>query len=236
MSERIIQVMAISSGIVLSLAGILFPIANPFEPRAPLLLANALAGRQIISYTYVTMVVLSNTLFSPLLLLLTVRLYKYRLVTAIVAGSFLGIAFVLETVAALISLARWVWIIPVAAKGEPNVLLLFQTFQTLWQSIALLGALLLYLAGTIYALGLWRMHQSTAVLMTASVGFLALAAVVSAVSPAIAGAIVAGSIVIFGISYISLGQLIVELGKLEPILGTSGNQASANIPASAEAP
>ncbi len=225
MSQRTVQVLSVLSGLTLALAGMLFPIANPLEPRAPLLLANALAARQAISYACVATLVLSNLLYSPLLILLTIRLYKHRQGTAILAGAFLGFAIVLETVAALISLARWVWIIPVAAKGEPNVLLLFQTFQMLWQMVALPGALLFYVAGIIYAIGLWRLHQTTAVLMTASVGFIAFAAVVSTVSPAVAGALVTGSIVIYGIAYIAVGQLIVELGKPEQAAEAPVNEA-----------
>ncbi len=230
MSNRIVITLSIASGLLLALVGILFPLAIPLEPRLPLLLANALAARQTISYAYVGAVVLSNLLFSPLLVLLTIRLYRRLQATAIIAGSLLAFGIVLETIAVLISLARWSWLIPIGAKGDPNVLLLFETFQTLWMMLDLPGALLFYVAGAIYAVGLWRMHQTTAMLLAASVGFFLIAGAFSTIYPAIAGALLTGSIVIYGIAYISLGQLIIELGKPE----TNAEPAAAQVSAKPE--
>ncbi len=235
MSSRAIQVLSVLSGALLVLVGILFPLAIPLEPRAPLLVAYTLAARQTINYVYVGAVVLSNLLFSPLLVLLTIRLYRQRQGTAIIAGSFLGFALVLETVAVLISLSRWQWLIPVAAKGEPNVLLLFETFQTLWLMLDLPGALLFYVAGVIYAIGLWRLHQTTALLFTASAAFFVAAGAVSLVTPAIGGALLTGSIVVYGIAYIALGQLIIELGKGPAEPETARNEVSAPTPVSGKA-
>jgi hypothetical protein len=227
MSNRIILVLSVASGVLLVLAGILFPLAIPLEPRPPLLTAHLLAGRQTISFVYVGAVVLSNLLFSPLLVLLTIRLYRHRQGTAIIAGSLLAFALVLETIAVLVSLARWSWLIPTGAKGDPNVLLLFETFQTLWMMLDLPGALLFYVAGAIYAVGLWRMHPTAALLLAASAGFFVIAGAVSVASPAIGGALVAGSIVIYGIAYIALGQLTIELGKPEADLESAGAKPSA---------
>ncbi len=227
MSNRIVLSLAVASGLLLALVGILFPLVVPLEPRPPLLTAYLLAGRQTISYVYVGAVVLSNIIFSPLLVLLTIRLYRHRQGTAIIGGSLLAFGILLETIAVLVSLARWSWLIPVGAKGEPNVLLLFETFQTLWMMLDLPGALLFYIAGAIYAVGLWRLHPTTAMLLAASGGFFLIAGAVSIAFPAIGGALVAGSIVIYGIAYMAIGQFVVELGKSEAELESVSPQVTA---------
>ncbi len=226
MSNRIVLALCVLSGALLALAGILFPLVVPLEPRPPLLTANLLAGRQTMSFVFVGALVLSNVAFSPLLALLTIRLYPRRQGTAIIAGSLMTFGIVLETIAVLMSLARWSWLIPSGAKGDPNVLLLFQTFQTLWMALDLPGALLYYVAGAIYAVGLWRLHPTAAMLLAASGGFILIAGAVSITYPAIGGALVTGSIVIYGMAYIALGQLIIELGKPEVNLEAAGAQAT----------
>ncbi len=216
MSNRIILVMSVLSGLFLVLVGVLFPLAIPLEPRPPLLTAYLLNSRQAINFVYVMGVVLSNVLFSPLLVILTARLYRRRQATAIVAGSFMAFAIILETIAVLLSLARWSWVIPAAARDDPSALLAFDTFQLLWLMVDLPGAFLFYVAGAIYAIGLWRLHPTSSLLLSGSVVFFLAAGIVSIFSPAIGGAIVAGSIVTFGIAYIALGQLIIELGNAQP--------------------
>jgi hypothetical protein len=227
MSNRVIVALSVLSGVLLVLAGMLFPLVVPLEPRPPLLTANLLAGRQMMSYVYVAAVVLSNLAFSPLLVLLTIRLYPKRPGPAIIAGSLLAFAILLETIAVLISLARWSWLIPVGAKGDPNVLLLFETFQVLWMALDLPGAFLFYVSGVIYAVVLWRMHPTAAMLLAASAGFFVAGGAVSIAYPAIGGALVAGSIVVYGIAYIALGQFIIELGKPEANRESAGMQVSA---------
>lgn len=215
MSNRVVVVLSIATGVLLVLAGVLFPLVVPLEPRPAFLTANLLAGRQMMSYVYVAAMVLSNLAFSPLLVLLTIRLYATRPGSAIIAGTLLAFGIVLETIAVLISLARWSWLIPTGAKGDPNVLLLFETFQILWMALDLPGAFLYYVSGVIYAIVLWRTHPTAAMLLAASAGFFVAGGALSIAYATIGGALVAGSIVVYGIAYIALGQLIIELGKPE---------------------
>jgi len=204
--------LAILAGLFLAVAGVLFPLAVLPGGVTTQATAQYLAGSQGASLLYVAAVLLSNLLFLPVLVLLTIRLYFKRPGTAIGAGVMIALAILLETIAVLVSLARWSSI-PAAAGGDKTAISLFETIQALFLAIDLPGVLLFYAGAAIYALGLRRMHRPSAVILAVSIALLIAGGLLMAKSPAASTLLTAASIIVYGLGYMALGRLATILGR-----------------------
>jgi hypothetical protein len=156
-------------------------------------------------------VFLSTILFLPVVILFTIQYYKKNPVASIAAGSSFLLAGIFQTVATLISLSRWAYIIPESAKGEPNAMKLYETFQSLYLSIDLPGAILFYIAAVIYSIIFWYKSRVSALLLITSTILLLLGGFLGSISPSFSLILSGGSIIIYGIAYITIGDLTHRL-------------------------
>ncbi len=215
MSARLIMVLAILAGFLLIIAGVTFLLWQPPSSATGSTIAMAahLAEQQTANLLYVVSVYLSGVLFLPVILTLTIRLYSKRPNAAIVAGTLFGLGYTLEIVATLASLAQWAMAVPEAARGDPLGIKLLQTLTLQYLAVDFSGVGLVYVAAIIYAVALWRLYRATSSLLLASTGLFVIGFAVFPLFPALSSTIIAGSIVVYGLAYITLGQVTVNLGR-----------------------
>jgi hypothetical protein len=215
MSARLIMILAILAGFFLIMAGVTFLLWQPPSSTTGSTVAMAahLAEHQTANLLYVISVYLSGVLFLPALLMLTIRLYSKRPNAAIVAGMLFGLGYTLEMVATLASLAQWVVAVPEAAQGDPLGIKLFQTLTLQYLAVDFSGVGLVYVAAIIYAVALWRLHRAASSLLLTSTGLLVIGFATVPLFPSLSSIFIAGSILIYGLAYIALGQVAVELGR-----------------------
>ncbi len=211
MSANRILILAALAGIFLSISGILFPIAIPSEPLSAGELAHMLQANRLACMIHAGTVLLSGVVFLPVLVQLAVRLYPLRPGTAIAGSSILGVAIFLQTVAVLLSLARWNKVVPLAASGNPEGLLLLDTLQMLWLAVDLPGTALFYVASTVLTVGLWSLDTKAAWSLGISTALFIGAFLASFISPGVGTALAAASIFMYGFSYMMLGYLTTRL-------------------------
>ncbi|HEX2912465.1 MAG TPA: hypothetical protein VH186_16775 [Chloroflexia bacterium] len=215
MPKRVVMVLASLAGIFLAVAGILFPVVVFPQAANSIELARHLSNNQFLSLVYVGAILLSNLLIAPVLLLLSLRLYPLKPAIALSAGVVAGTALMLETVAVLLSLARWTWAIPSAAS-DPAAAKMFETLQSLWLFVDLPGAVLFYCAAVIYAAGVWKLHVFSAWSLAASTGLFLLGGLLTPLSALVGAITCAVSIIVYGLAYFALGDLTIALEANTP--------------------
>ena len=215
MSARLIVILAILAGFFLIIAGVTFLLWQPPSSATGSTIAMAahLAEQQTANLLYVVSVYLSGVLFLPVIVMLTIRLYSKRPNAAIVAGTLFGLGYTLEIVATLASLAQWAMAVPEAAQGDPLGIKLLQTLTLQYLAVDFSGVALVYVAAIIYAVALWRLHRAASLLLLSSTGLFVIGFAVFPLFPALSSMITAGSIVVYGLAYIALGQVAVNLER-----------------------
>jgi hypothetical protein len=209
------MILAILAGFFLVIAGVTFLLWQPPSSTtgSTVALAAHLAEQQTANLLYVVSVFLSGVLFLPVILILTIRLNSKRPNAAIVAGTLFGLGYTLEIVATLASLAQWAIAVPEAAQGDPLGIKLLQTLTLQYLAVDFSGVGLVYVAAIIYAVALWRLHRAASSLLVASTCLFVIGFAVFPLFPSLSSMIIAGSIVVYGLAYITLGQVAVNLGR-----------------------
>lgn len=207
MSARLIMALAALAGFFLIISGLTFMLwqeslsstTDSTVPTAAILL-------------YAISVCLSTVLLLPVILMLSIRLYSKRPNSAIIAGTFLGLGCILDTVATLASLGRTI-AMPKDAQGDPLGNELFQSLTIQYLAVDSGAVGLVYVAAIIYAIDLWRLHRVASSLLLTSTGMIMIGFLISPLSPSLSSITAAGSIVVYGLAYIALGHVAVYLGQ-----------------------
>jgi hypothetical protein len=215
MSKKGIITLASAAGFFLALAGILFPLAVLPGEGSTAQQAKTIQSMQVLNLAYVACVTLSNILITPVLALLTFRLFPQRKLTSLISGTFIAFMLLLETAAVLVSVARWPSAIPGAAAGEVSSINLFETLQVMWLVLAVPGILLFYIVGAIFAVEFWEAHRPTALAFGVSVALFLLSGTVVALSLQISAILYAASIVVYGIAYPQVGRMLTVVETRE---------------------
>ncbi len=213
MSSRLLMLLAVLAGFFLATSGVTFLLWQPPSTVAGSTVAAAahLSDHRMANLLYVLSVFLSCVLFLPVILDLTIRLYSKRPNAAIVAGGLFGLGTALEIVATMASLSQWVFAVPEATKGDPLGITLYQTLNLQYLAVDFGGVVLIYGAGVIYATTLWRLHRASSMLLLTSTGLLLIGFIAVPLVPPISSVIMAGSIVVYGVAYVTLGRATVGL-------------------------
>ena len=220
MSSRSVMLLAAFAGFFLALAGVTFLLWQPPSSATGSVEAMAvhLCDHQEANIVYAISVFLSVILILPVILILTFRLYPKHPNGAIVAGSFFVLGSILETVATLGSLSQWAFAVPEASKGNPLGITLYQTLNVQYLAVDFSGVGLIYVAAVIYAFILWRLHRPSSTLLLLSVGLLFMGFAAVPIIPSIGSFITAGSIVLYGITYVALGKAAIKLKSNEDVI------------------
>lgn len=215
MSSRLVTILAVLAGFFLAIAGMTFLIWQPPSDAASSIVAIAtyLSTHQMANFLYVISVLLSGVLFLPVILILTIRMYREHPNASIVASSLFGLGSILEITATMASLSQWAFAVPEAAQGDPLAIKLYQTLNVQYLAVDFTGVGLVYVAAVIYAAALWNIHRTSSMLLLVSIGLLLVGFAAMPLVPSIGPAITAGSIVVYGAAYIALGRAAVILGK-----------------------
>ena len=213
MSSKLTLILASIAGFFLAVAGVTFYFWQPPNSTAGSVIAMAahLSDHRGANLLYVISVFLSVVLILPVVLMLSLRLYTRRPNAAIVAGSLFVFGNILEAVATLASLSQWAFAVPEAAKGDALGINLYQTIALQYLAVDFSGVGLIYIASIIYAVALWELHRPSSWLLIISIGLLIIGFAAVPVVPSISPILTAGSIVVYGLAYGSLGHLAGKL-------------------------
>jgi uncharacterized membrane protein len=143
--------------------------------------------------------------------MLTIQSYRKKPVISIISGSVFSLAIVLQTIATLSSLSRWGYAIPESLKGDQFAMKIFESLQSLYLAIDLPGAILFYIAAIIYAFVFWYKNRVTSLLLITSTVLLLFGGIMSSINPSLSLILSGGSIIIYGIAYITIGDLTHRL-------------------------
>jgi hypothetical protein len=209
------MILSALAGFFLAMAGVTFLLWQPPSSAVGTVVAMAthLSDHQETNFLYVISVFLSVVLFLPIILILTIRLYPKRPNGAIIAGSFFVLGSILETVAMLASLSQWTFAVPDAATGDPFGIKIYQTLTLQYLAVDFSGVGLIYVAAVIYAVVLWKLHRASSVLLVSSTLLLLIGFAILPFLPSASSTISAGSIVVFGGAYVTLGHSAVRLNS-----------------------
>lgn len=209
MSKRSITLLSWLAGALLALAGVTFAIMMP-TAGDPVEQAGFMMQHRSENFIYVASVFFSSVLITPVIIMLSIRLYVVKS-TGIIAGTMLILAVILESVATLASLSRWAYAIPGSIKGDPLAIKTFETLQILYLGIDFPGVLLFYISAIIYGFIFWNMHRASSLLLFVSTATFLIGGGISFAAPGI-GMLLSGiSIIFYGLAYISLGKLTTNL-------------------------
>jgi hypothetical protein len=211
MINKSIKVLAILAGLSLVLAGMTFILWMPPPGLSIQQQALHLMSHKNESLIYLFSVYLSGILFTPIIILLTIKLFSQRAIASVAAASTFILAVILQTIATLASFSRWVFAIPELAKGDVSAGRIFETLQTLYLFIDIPGAILFYVAGIIYAVILWNLQRVASLLLTFSIIVFILGGAITSFIPQLSTILTGSSIIIYGIAYISIGDVTHRL-------------------------
>jgi hypothetical protein len=213
-SLRAIIAMSWIAGAALCVAGIAFlhGAATSNDADAGAQIAQ-LVRSQTWNFVYVAAVYVCYALFIPVIVVLTIRLHAARPAGSVSAGSLFCLGGAVEMAATLASMGRWAYAIPRGAQGDASAVGLFQTLTTQFLILDFAGVALVYAAGVLYAIMLWRIHRPTSCLLLLSTALLVVGIPASAVASDVGMVLSMLSILVYAAASVCLGYVVRMLGS-----------------------
>ncbi len=207
MSARVTRYLALFAGVSLIVAGVTIPLWMATPGIGDVQAAQILSDNQVANWIHALTVLLSCVLIAPVIVMLCVRLYRPRPALALFGGTTFLLGLVLEAVGTMSSLARHGGAMVGAAEGNLVWLTLYRSLTTLYLAVDFSGVALIYVAGLLLAVALWRLHRLASYLLGLSIILLVVAGLVPAFFSL---TVLAGSITVYGLAYGSLGYAAVD--------------------------
>ncbi|NPV09012.1 MAG: hypothetical protein HPY83_13745 [Anaerolineae bacterium] len=223
MSTRMTRYLALFAGLALIVAGLTVPVWMASPGIGDIQAAQILYDSQAFHWLYVITVIVSCVLIAPVIVLLAVRLYPLRPELSLVGASAFLLGLILEAAGSASSLARFGGAVTGAMEADPLWISIYHSLTSLYLAVDFAGVALIYVAGVLLALALWRHHLiSSILLLLAAVVF-----VVALFLPSFYSTFtLAGSIVIFGLAYGALGYATADLDSREEALQETETEAA----------
>lgn len=212
MKKRAIVILSILSGIFLCMAGVTFWIWQPSPIQSDIAQQIAhLSQYNVVHFLYIGSVYLCYTLFLPVIVFLTIALYTRYPIGSILAGSLFCLGGVIELIATLASLGRWIYAVPHGLKGDIVAIGLFKTLTLQFIALDFGGVILVYAAALVYAILMWNIHRLTSYALLLSTALLITDIPVAALLPSLAILLPTLSIIIYSFACPGLGYIAARL-------------------------
>lgn len=230
MSARATRLLALLGGLALIVAGLTVPSWFASPGIGVVQAAQILYDNQVLHLIYVIGLLSSAVCMAPVIVLLAVRLYRRRPGPALLgAGAFL-FGLVLETLGALVSLARlgigvsfpeaaYAGAASAVINEDPTWLPLYLSLTATFQITELIGVILVFVGSIALAAALWRRRWYPAAFVAPSVTIFVVALFVPGIWMT---TVMAGSFVVLGGAYGAFGYATARLNhrvEINPVTG-----------------
>jgi hypothetical protein len=210
-SSKSIKILATLSGLGLVFAGLTYILWAPQKNTTLAQQAFYLLGYKRENYLYILSIVLSSIGIIPVIIIMTVKLARKNYVSSIVAGSFFIVGCIMKIIASLASLSRWGYGIYESARGDFLASRIFDTLQVLYVAIDTPASVAINAAGLFYIFIFWNKHRFASLLILFSIIIFIAGLILGKANPQMSIIFNGGSLMVFGIAYISIGDLTDRL-------------------------
>lgn len=164
MSEKCTTRLAICAGLLLIISTIASGIWQPpiGQAKTASFIAHYLQIHWVANITYIITLFFSSIIIIPVIINTTILLFKVRPNSAIIAGSFFCMGIMLQIIATLGTLSRWIHAIPQSMNNNTTGVMLFETLNTSYVAINFPALLLIYSAAAVWVISFWNIHRMLA--------------------------------------------------------------------------